>query len=67
MTDQAVLDKIRASCALIKEDMENDVRTFTGRPFDGRTVGEMHGNLAAGIAALAGMVSVLAEGRADGS
>lgn len=53
------VQRIRATAAVIKADMEADVRDFEGKPFNGKTVGEMHGNLAAGISALAGMVDRL--------
>ncbi len=46
---------------MIIEDMENDVREFTSKPFDGKpfngeTLGELHGNLAAAILALANIM-----------
>lgn len=53
--------RIARTAALIKADMESDVRRFDGQPLDGKTVAEMHGNLAAAISALAGMVAALAE------
>jgi hypothetical protein len=42
---------------LIRDDMENDVKEFNGKPFNGRTVGEMHGQLCAAISALAGIIA----------
>jgi hypothetical protein len=38
---------------LIAATMEADVEEFEGKPFDGQTVGELHGRLAAAITALA--------------
>ena len=38
---------------MIISDMEKDVKDFEGKPFDGRTLGELHGNLCATIQALA--------------
>jgi hypothetical protein len=45
----------------IIEDMENDVRSFEGRPLNGKTIGEMHGNLAAAIGALAETIKTMLE------
>lgn len=41
---------------MIIEDMENDIKQFDGKPFNGRTLGELHGNLCATIQALAGIM-----------
>lgn len=38
---------------MIMEDMENDVKEFEGRPFNGKTLGELHGNLCAALQAVA--------------
>lgn len=38
---------------MIISDMEQDVKDFEGKPFTGKTVGEMQGNLCATIQALA--------------
>lgn len=43
-------------CELIAADMESDVKTFEGKPLDGRTMGEMHGNLCAAISELADLI-----------
>ena len=47
---------------MISQDMEDDVAAFTGKPFNGRTVGEYFGSQAAAIRALANiMASILEE------
>lgn len=38
---------------MIIEDMESDVEEFEGKPFTGKTLGELHGNLCATVQALA--------------
>lgn len=38
---------------MIADDMEADVKAFEGKPFTGRTLGELHGTLCATIRALA--------------
>lgn len=38
---------------MIIADMENDVKEFEGKPFTGKTLGELHGNLCATVQALA--------------
>jgi hypothetical protein len=38
---------------LIISDMEKDVRRFERKPFNGRTLGELHGELCATVQALA--------------
>jgi hypothetical protein len=38
---------------MIITDMEADVKAFEGRPFNGKTLGELHGNLCATVQALA--------------
>jgi hypothetical protein len=43
----------------IASDMERDASEFEGKPFNGRTVGELHGNLCAAIAALAKVIETL--------
>lgn len=52
---------IRRVMALISEDMERDVKAYEGKPFTGKTIGEIHGNLAAAIDALAKAVDSLVE------
>lgn len=54
------VEDVRATCAMIKDDMATDVAAFDGRPLDGKTVAEIHSTLAATVSALAGMVSFLA-------
>jgi hypothetical protein len=47
---------------LIVQDMAADVTRFDGAPLDGKTVAEMHANLAAAVSALAEiMLAVLPE------
>jgi hypothetical protein len=41
---------------MIIRDMEQDVKDFDGKPFTGRTLGEIHGTLCATIQALAKIV-----------
>lgn len=41
---------------MIATDMENDVKEFDGRPFNGHTVAEYFGNQGAAMAALANIV-----------
>lgn len=60
-TLEALLTRMRAVCADIRQDMEDDVHRFDGAPFNGRTVATIHGNLAAAVSALAGMIDKLAE------
>ncbi len=60
MMPEPTLARIHETCLLIKQDMENDASRFDGAPVDGRVVAEIHGNLAAAISALAGMIDVLA-------
>jgi hypothetical protein len=38
---------------MIVADMEQDVKDFEGKPFTGKTLGELHGNLCAAVQALA--------------
>lgn len=38
---------------MIIQDMEDDVKDFEGKPFTGKTLGELHGNLCATVQALA--------------
>lgn len=38
---------------MIIDDMEADVKHFDGKPFNGRTLAEIHGTLAATVRALA--------------
>ena len=45
--------------AAIKRDAEQDVVAFDGKPFNGKTVGEMHGNIQASISTLAGILQAI--------
>ena len=47
------MDKQLEVLEMIITDMDKDVEEFTGKPFNGRTLGELHGTLAATIQALA--------------
>lgn len=38
---------------IIIQDIENDVAEFEGKPFTGKTLGQLHGNLCATVQALA--------------
>jgi hypothetical protein len=49
------------ACAMIRQDMEDDVARFDGQPLTGALVAEMHGNLAAAVSALAGIALALEE------
>ena len=44
-------------CEQISKDVENDARTFDGKPFNGRTMAEYMGNHGAAIKALADILS----------
>ena len=46
---------------LIIEDCEEDVKEFDGKPFTGKTLGELHGILEAKIQAIAKAVKKIAE------
>ena len=46
---------------MIIDDCKKDVEDFEGKPFNGRTVAEMHGILEAKIEALAKIVKKIAE------
>ena len=46
---------------LIIADCETDVKEFDGKPFTGKTVGEMHGILEAKIQALAKVIKNMIE------
>ena len=46
---------------MIIDDCEKDVNDFEGKPFNGKTVAEMHGILEAKIQALAKVVKKIAE------
>lgn len=58
MSDQSV-PTARDVLKMIAADMEDDARTFDGKPFTGRTVGEYFGNHGAAIASLAEIVATL--------
>ena len=46
---------------MIIDDCKKDVEDFEGKPFNGKTVAEMHGILEAKIEALAKIVKKIAE------
>ena len=47
------MDKQLKVLQMIIDDMETDVEGFNGKPFTGKTLGELHGTLAATIQAVA--------------
>lgn len=47
------LKRISEVMGLVSHDMENDVKNFEGKPFNGRTLGEAHGQLCAAVQAVA--------------
>ena len=51
--------------ALIVEDMRSDVLAFEGKPFNGKNVSEMYGNVCAAIAAIADTMRFLLEDKAE--
>jgi vacuolar-type H+-ATPase catalytic subunit A/Vma1 len=51
---------LRRTAALIREDMEADVARYDGQIATGKAIAEMHGELAAAISSLAGMLAALA-------
>jgi predicted trehalose synthase len=51
---------LRRTAALIREDMEVDVAKYDGQIATGKAIAEMHGELAAAIGSLAGMIAALA-------
>lgn len=63
MSEKPDLDKIKWTLNEIAEDMRRDAAVFDGKPFNGRTVAEYFGNQGAAIAALAKIVSILAESK----
>lgn len=52
-TKQEKLKRISEVLGMVIEDMETDVKEFNGKPFTGKTLGELHGTLAATIQAVA--------------
>lgn len=60
-------DKIKWALKEIADDMQRDASEFDGKPFNGRTVAEYFGNQCAVIAALAAIVSRLADDRSPTS
>jgi hypothetical protein len=59
---------MQEACTMIKTDMAADVAKYDGAELTGRLVAEMHGELAAAISALAGMIAILdqrSEAQAD--
>jgi len=55
------LDRMLYVLDEMQKDVEQDVRAFEGRPFNGRTVSEYFGNQAACIATLAKMMRTVLE------
>ncbi len=51
--EMAAINKDLERLQMIADDMEADAKAFDGKPFNGRTVGELHGNLCAAVQALA--------------
>jgi hypothetical protein len=51
---------LRSTAALIREDMQADVAKYDGQIATGKAIAEMHGELAAAISSLAGMIAALA-------
>lgn len=45
-----------ATLRLIARDVEGDAKSFDGKPFDGRTVGEYMGSHGAAIAGIANII-----------
>jgi dephospho-CoA kinase len=41
---------------MIVKDTEEDVTKFEGAPFNGKTLGELHGNLSASVQAIANIL-----------
>lgn len=50
-----------AALTAISQDMENDVTRLNGQPLSGAIVGEIHGNLAAAISAIANIIREIDE------
>lgn len=50
--DKKLKERSIVVCHTINEDLENDLRESEGKPFTGKTVGEMFGFQAAAIKAL---------------
>lgn len=60
MLTPEIVKSIQNTAGLIRADMLRDVEKWDGQIADGKAIATMHGELAAAISALAGMVSVLA-------
>jgi len=58
---QDKLKRISEVMGMVIEDMESDVKEFNGKPFTGKTLGELHGTLAATIQAVAKAVKFLVD------
>jgi len=56
---------IQEACALIKQDMEADVAKYEGTLASGPAIAQMHGELAAAVSALAGLVAAIDRNLAD--
>lgn len=54
-------DKAIKTLDMIAEDAKNDAKSFDGKPFTGRTVGEYFGNHGASISALAKIMKLILE------
>ena len=54
------MDKMISVLDRIISDCEQDVKDFTGREFNGRTLGELHGQLEAKIQTIAKIIKELA-------
>ena len=57
MSDREVCDAIIADC-------ERDAKAYDGKPFTGKTLGEIHGNLLAMVSTLAKIVTNLIDAHA---
>ena len=55
-----VAKSLRRTAAMIREDMSSDVTKYDGQISTGKLLAEMHGELAAAISSLAGMIAALA-------
>ena len=61
------LKKMSDVLQMISDDTEKDVKHFEGQPFNGRTLGELHGNLSASVDALAKTLKTLIDERLEES
>lgn len=60
------MDKRIEVLKTIADDMENDVKNFDGKPFNGRTVAQYFGCQGAAITALANIVRSILEEKEGG-